>query len=136
MIASLVEKMMGGDRSALARLFTLLERDPRSLSAIMSAVHRRSTVAYRIGVTGPPGAGKSTIIDELVRRTVSENPDASAAIRRVEADIAAEDGWQFNFLVKIRGVRGVSSVFPVFVADDGVVDLDVGGRLLTRSYEF
>ena len=67
MIASLVEKMIEGDRRALARLFTLLERDPRSLFAIMSAVHSRGTAAYRIGVTGPPGAGKSTLIDELVR---------------------------------------------------------------------
>ena len=67
LIVSLVEKMIGGDRRALARLFTLLERDPRSLSAIMSAVRPHMTEAYRIGVTGPPGAGKSTIIDELVR---------------------------------------------------------------------
>ena len=67
MIASLVEKMIQGDRRALARLFTLLERDPRSLFSIMRAVHSRETAAYRIGVTGPPGAGKSTLIDELIR---------------------------------------------------------------------
>jgi LAO/AO transport system kinase len=67
LIASLVEKMIQGDRRALARLFTLLERDPRSLFSIMRAVHSRETAAYRIGLTGPPGAGKSTLIDELIR---------------------------------------------------------------------
>jgi len=58
--------MIQGDRHALARLFTLLERDSRSLSSIMRAVHSQGTAAYRIGVTGSPGAGKSTLIDELI----------------------------------------------------------------------
>ena len=59
--------MLKGDRRALARLFTLLEQGPPTLQEVMSQVHSRGGSAYCVGVTGPPGAGKSTIIDELVR---------------------------------------------------------------------
>ena len=65
MTPSLVERMLEGDRRALARLSTLLEQGPQTLSAVMGQVHSRGGGAYCIGVTGPPGAGKSTIIDEL-----------------------------------------------------------------------
>ena len=58
--------MLRGDRRALARLLSLLERDGGSLSAIMRSVYPVTGDAYCIGVTGPPGVGKSTIVDALV----------------------------------------------------------------------
>lgn len=67
MISRLVDKMLKGDRRALSRLFSLLERDAESLSAVMRAVYPHRGGAYCIGITGPPGAGKSTIVDGLVK---------------------------------------------------------------------
>ena len=66
MVSRLVEKMLAGDRRALARLVTLLEQDPGNAPAIMKAVYPHAGGAYCLGVTGPPGAGKSTIVDGLV----------------------------------------------------------------------
>ena len=63
--ATLVERMLAGDRLALARLITLVENRAPAVSAIMRAVHGRGTEAYVVGVTGPPGAGKSTIVDRI-----------------------------------------------------------------------
>ncbi|HSD10613.1 MAG TPA: methylmalonyl Co-A mutase-associated GTPase MeaB [Candidatus Binatia bacterium] len=65
-IDALTERMLGGDRVALARLMTIVEnRDPQT-RRIMSAVYKRAGGAYVIGITGPPGAGKSTLVDRLI----------------------------------------------------------------------
>lgn len=66
-VSRLVAKTLEGDRRALARLITLLEQDSGKLSAIMRAIYPHTKGAYCIGVTGAPGAGKSTIVDVLVR---------------------------------------------------------------------
>ena len=58
--------MLHGDRLALARLITQVENRAAAVPTIMKAVHGRAGGAYVVGVTGPPGAGKSTIADRLV----------------------------------------------------------------------
>ena len=63
----LIDRMLEGDRTALARLFSLIERDPGQIPPLMRAIHPNTGSAYVVGVTGPPGAGKSTLADGLVR---------------------------------------------------------------------
>jgi len=65
---ALVEGVRTGDRRALARAITLVEnRDPGSY-ALVSELYPETGRAYAIGVTGPPGGGKSTLIGALVRQ--------------------------------------------------------------------
>ncbi|MGH7354393.1 MAG: methylmalonyl Co-A mutase-associated GTPase MeaB [Candidatus Rokuibacteriota bacterium] len=68
----LVERMLGGDRLALARLITLVENGAPAVPEIMKAVFPHARGAYVIGVTGPPGAGKSTVVDRLTARLRAE----------------------------------------------------------------
>ncbi len=60
--------MLAGDRQALARLITLVERDAPEVPALMKAVQPHLHNAYVCGFTGPPGSGKSTLVDRLVTR--------------------------------------------------------------------
>jgi LAO/AO transport system kinase len=57
--------MLDGDRLALARLITLVENRSPLLPDIMRRVHSRTGRGYTVGITGPPGAGKSTLVDAL-----------------------------------------------------------------------
>lgn len=62
----LTSAMLAGDRIALARLITLVENRDTATTAIMSRVYGHCGRAHTIGITGPPGAGKSTITSCLI----------------------------------------------------------------------
>jgi LAO/AO transport system kinase len=66
--AALVARMLAGDRRALAKLMTLVENRHPDTATVMSLIHDRCGRAYTVGVTGPPGAGKSTLVNQLVRK--------------------------------------------------------------------
>ena len=63
----IVERLLKGDVCAAARIISLIEcEDPQALK-ILSELHRHTGKAYVIGVTGPPGSGKSTLVDTLAQ---------------------------------------------------------------------
>lgn len=61
----LVKDMLAGNVLALARLITKVERDGGEVPEMMKLVYPYLGKAYCIGLTGPPGAGKSTVVDRL-----------------------------------------------------------------------
>ncbi len=63
--APISERLLAGERGALARLITWAENaDPRFAQAL-AKIYGRVGRGYRVGITGPPGAGKSTIVNAL-----------------------------------------------------------------------
>jgi LAO/AO transport system kinase len=64
--AELIDAARGGDRAALARLLSIVERGGDESRAVGRATHGLAGAAYTIGITGAPGAGKSTLTNALV----------------------------------------------------------------------
>jgi len=62
----LVQQLLQGDRRALARLISLVERDDPTLPKVLSALRPHTGKAYMVGITGPPGSGKSTLTDAMI----------------------------------------------------------------------
>lgn len=63
--SSLAERVRQGDVRALARAISLVEDDPSGAAALVGEVFRHTGRAWLLGITGPPGAGKSTLVDRL-----------------------------------------------------------------------
>jgi LAO/AO transport system kinase len=67
-VKELVTRLRQGDVRALARAVSLVENDAPSARQILSCCFPYTGSAMRIGITGSPGAGKSTLVDGLARR--------------------------------------------------------------------
>ena len=66
-IAQMMERLRAGDVRALARAVSIVEDGAAAAAELLAACREFSGSALRIGVTGPPGAGKSTLVDQMAR---------------------------------------------------------------------
>ncbi|MGC4082955.1 MAG: methylmalonyl Co-A mutase-associated GTPase MeaB [Vicinamibacterales bacterium] len=62
---TLAERVLAGEPRAVARAISLIENEDQAAADLVRAIFGRTGHAYLIGVTGPPGAGKSTLVDRL-----------------------------------------------------------------------
>ena len=62
-----LKKLNESDIRSVARLITLIENEDEIAESILKKVWKKTGNSYIIGVTGPPGAGKSTIVDSLAK---------------------------------------------------------------------
>lgn len=116
-VASLLERFLQGDRAALARLITRAEyREPEFLAAV-DQLFARVGRAYRLGITGPPGAGKSTLVDGLAagyRRRGDQ-----VAILAVDPSSPYTGGALLGDRIRMRSAEEDTSVFVRSMATRG-----------------
>ncbi|MFN8062682.1 MAG: methylmalonyl Co-A mutase-associated GTPase MeaB [Vicinamibacterales bacterium] len=66
-MTALADRVLAGDPRAIARAISLVEDERPESSALVRTLFPHTGRAYLVGVTGPPGAGKSTLVDRLTR---------------------------------------------------------------------
>ena len=66
---AVLEGLTRGDTAALARAISMVENQREGFERVLAALHKKigKGSTHRIGITGPPGAGKSTLTEQLVR---------------------------------------------------------------------
>ena len=82
--AALVEASREGDRSATARLISLIERGGEGARQVARLTFADGGGAYVVGITGAPGAGKSTLTDRLIAELRGRDAEAKVGVLAVD----------------------------------------------------
>ncbi len=64
---NLIENFLQGDRRALSKIISLVENENSNSASLLDSLYMKIGHSYRVGITGPPGAGKSTLVDEMTK---------------------------------------------------------------------
>ncbi len=67
-----IENIIKGDKRAVSRAISIAENESPEKYDLLKEIYKHTGNAYKIGITGPPGAGKSTITDCLIKSLVKE----------------------------------------------------------------
>jgi LAO/AO transport system kinase len=79
---ALAQKILAGDRRAVARAISLVEDGSPTLPALSEALFAKTGRAYTVGLTGSPGVGKSSLAEQLVRAARAR--DATVAVLAID----------------------------------------------------
>lgn len=69
---TVLERFLGGDQSALARIISIIEDRTDGYQDVLARLYPRSGRALKIGFTGPPGAGKSSLVNSIARMLIGQ----------------------------------------------------------------
>ncbi len=82
--AQLADRIRSGDRRALARAITLVENGDDAGHELVSGLYGETGDAHLLGITGPPGVGKSSLMGALVTKLREQDPDERVGIVSVD----------------------------------------------------
>jgi LAO/AO transport system kinase len=114
---ALVDRALGGDRRALARILTAIENRSTVAEIALSAMHPSGGRAHLVGVTGPPGAGKSTLVAALVGAVRASG--RAVAVIAVDPSSPISGGAILGDRVRMQGHAGDRDVFIRSMASRG-----------------
>ena len=131
---NLVERLLDGDRRALARMVTLIENDMPVARRYLSELHTRAGKAQIVGVTGAPGAGKSTLVTHLVREL--RHRERKVGVVAVDPSSPFTGGAILGDRIRMMELAGDPNVFIRSMASRGSVGgLSASTRDVVRAMD-
>jgi LAO/AO transport system kinase len=115
---SLTKSVLEGNRLALARLLTQVENDSAEGRAALGALFSHTGNAHLVGVTGAPGTGKSSLVNQLALH-YRKNTDQKVAIVAVDPSSPFTGGAVLGDRVRMRDLSGDEGVFIRSMASRG-----------------
>ena len=114
---NIVERLLSGDRRALARMVTLIENEIPAARRYLAELHQHAGRAHIVGVTGAPGAGKSTLVTHLVREL--RRRDRKVGVVAVDPTSPFTGGAILGDRIRMMELSGDPNVFIRSMASRG-----------------
>jgi LAO/AO transport system kinase len=116
--SDLAGRVRGGDRRSLARLITAIEAaDPIAETVVASLIESSDAPARRVGITGPPGAGKSSLVNALVTDLRSRGD--TVAVLAVDPSSPITGGALLGDRIRMQDHAGDPGVYVRSMASRG-----------------
>ena len=121
-MSDLSERVLAGDARAMARAISLVEDEAPGAAALVRDIFSRTGHAYLVGMTGPPGAGKSTLVDRLAaeyRRPAGSQKAGTVGILAVDPTSPFSGGAVLGDRLRMQSHSADAGVFIRSMATRG-----------------
>jgi LAO/AO transport system ATPase len=107
--AAVAERILSGDRRVLAQSISAVENEEPQAVALLAAIKRHGRSAHVVGITGPPGAGKSTLVAAIAAQLVARGE--RVAVLAVDPSSPISGGALLGDRIRMADLHGEERVY-------------------------